>query len=405
VSRPATRCAYSAWLVTLLCEVWFAVIGLADGYRSASDLLALVGASLAFQGMATIGVLIVRQDARNAIGWIFRAAPLGMIVGDLAGAYSEYALVHHPGLPGGVAAAVAGAAWQMGATLLVFLPLLFPDGRLPSRRWRWLGWLGGVSYAALCIGSLFSPGPFDPPLQRYANPIGIDFPGILKLLPLALVVIVAPLGIVALGVRYRRGARDERQQLKWLLAAVCATAAIVVASVVTQPLTGFAVPQFVVLVIGGLVPVSVGIAILRYRLYEIDVTIRRTLVYTTLVASLAVVYLTGVYLLDRALQAVTGQSGAFAVTLSTLAVAALFQRLRRRIQHGVDRRFYRAAYDAAATLDAFTSRLRDQIDLNALHTEVDDVINATVHPRHATLWIRPPEPSSASPTTSPRRHP
>jgi hypothetical protein len=135
---------------------------------------------------------------------------------------------------------------------------------------------------------------------------------------------------------------------------------------------------------------SVGIAVLRYRLYGIDVVVRRTLVYASLVGVLAVLYLGGIFLIDRGLQAVTGQSSALAVTVSTLGVAAAFQPMRGRIQRLVDRRFSRAKYDGTRTLEAFAGRLRDQLDLDALHAEVLDVVRATVQPRTASLWLRPP---------------
>jgi hypothetical protein len=143
-------------------------------------------------------------------------------------------------------------------------------------------------------------------------------------------------------------------------------------------------------------PVSIGVGILKYRLYDIDVIIRKTLVYATLVGLLALVYLGGVYVIDELLQTLTGQSGALAVTASTLAVAAAFQPLRTRIQRAVDHRFYRRKYDSATTLEAFTTRLRGQIDIDALHTDVLGVIQATVQPTHASVWLRPPAKADRS---------
>ncbi len=137
-----------------------------------------------------------------------------------------------------------------------------------------------------------------------------------------------------------------------------------------------------------LIPISIGFAVFRYRLYEVDVIIRRTLVYTTLIGSLAIVYLGGIYVVGDVLQTLTGQSGALAVTVSTLAVAAAFQPLRSRIQRAVDHRFYRAKYDASVTLDAFSGRLRQQIDLDALHAEVLTVVRDALEPSQATLWFR-----------------
>jgi hypothetical protein len=170
--------------------------------------------------------------------------------------------------------------------------------------------------------------------------------------------------------------------------AVCLSAVFFVAAPVFQALTGVGPPAFVILAFMWLVPASVGIAILRYRLYEIDVIIRKTLVYGALVAALAIVYLGGVSLLGWAFTSVSGQSGALSVTLSTLAVAAAFQPLRARIQEAVDRRFYRSKYDAARALEAFGGRLRQQVDLDALHGEVLGVVHQTVQPATASLWLR-----------------
>jgi hypothetical protein len=172
--------------------------------------------------------------------------------------------------------------------------------------------------------------------------------------------------------------------------------ALVVSTAVFEGITGIGTPDFVFLAGLWLIPASVGIAILRYRLYEIDVIIRKTLVYAALAATLALMYLGGISLTTWALRSVIGQSSALGVTLSTLAVAAAFQPLRTRIQRTVDHRFYRRNYDASKTLEAFSGRLREQIDLTALHSEVLGVVTDTVQPSHASLWIRPSEPKAAT---------
>ncbi len=204
-----------------------------------------------------------------------------------------------------------------------------------------------------------------------------------------LVPVVMVLGIVSGVLRYRRGGPVERLQIRWFLTAVIVFAVCVVASAVLSAATGIETPDAVFLTLLLMVPVSVGVAILRYRLYEIDVLIRKTLVYAGLVASLAVVYLAGISVLGWAFRSLTGQSGALAVTLSTLAVAAAFQPLRGRIQRAVDHRFYRRTYDAAQILDAFTGKLREEIELDNLHGEVLRAVHSTVQPRHASLWLRP----------------
>ena len=181
-------------------------------------------------------------------------------------------------------------------------------------------------------------------------------------------------------VRYRRGTAVERQQLKWILAAFVVMIALGV--------VGSAIPEQIWFASWALLPIAFGIAIFRYRLYDIDVIIRRTIVYATLVGSLALIYLAGIALIERILQAATGQSSALAVTISTLAVAAAFQPLRSRIQGAVDHRFYRRKYDTSQTLVAFTAKLRDQIDLDSLQREVLGAVQTTVQPRHASLWLR-----------------
>jgi hypothetical protein len=335
-------------------------------------------------------VLCVRV-ARNPIGWLFLAVGLTLGVGALCDAYSAPAV----GLPGASVAAVgANIVGTLPIVLTPALLLLFPDGRLPSRRWRRaaIGW--AVVSVVFLLAALGWPGTMglssDPSL---VNPIGIgggaghviSAVGFACLLALFASIVVAAVSLV---LRFRRATGDLRQQLKWFgtsamfLALVAATSQFLPSWASGDPGAPISVALTALVV-------STGIAILRHRLYEIDVIIRRTLVYAILVGVLAVMYLGGIYLLGRALQAATGQSDALAVTLSTLAVAAAFQPLQRRIQRSVDHRFYRGKYDAAQTLEAFAARLRDQIELDALSADVLTVVAATVRPSHASLWLRP----------------
>ena len=395
--RMIVRLAVIAWVITLLFEIGLIGFGYAnvvgDPYVDDTvwDLLpTTIAAILVFQSMATIGVLIARRDPQNRVGWLFCAAPLLMMAGNFFSMYGEYALNTNPGaLPGGVYAAQLNWLWIYGMTLFAsYVVLLFPDGRLLTRRWRPVAWLGAVSLACLWIGVMFAPSDIDAPLSRFRNPFGIE--GAQYLLAAAVLLpVVMVLGIVSGVLRYRRGGQVERLQIRWFLTAVIAFAACVVGGAVLSAATGVETPDYIFLTLLLMVPVSVGVAILRYRLYEIDVLIRKTLVYAVLVTSLAVVYLVGISVLGWAFRSVTGQSGALAVTLSTLAVAAAFQPLRGRIQGAVDHRFYRQTYDAAQTLDAFTGKLRDQIELDNLHNEVLVAVHATVQPRHASLWLRP----------------
>ncbi len=363
----------------------------------ASGVISVLAAILVFQSMATIGVLIVRRDPQNRVGWLFCASPFLMMAGNFASAYGEYALNTNPGvLPAGLVVAQLNWLWIYGMTLFAsFVVLIFPDGHLPSRRWRPVAWLGAVALACLWTSVMFGAGRLDPPLDRFHNPFGIDGFQYLVVAGVALPVVMG-LGIVSGVVRHRRGDPIERLQLRWFVAAVCSFGALVVSTAVFEGITGIGTPDFVFLAGLWLVPASVGIAILRYRLYEIDVIIRKTLVYAALAATLALMYLGGISLTTWALRSVIGQSSALGVTLSTLAVAAAFQPLRTRIQRTVDHRFYRRNYDASKTLEAFSGRLREQIDLTALHSEVLGVVTDTVQPSHASLWIRPSEPKAAT---------
>ncbi len=225
--------------------------------------------------------------------------------------------------------------------------------------------------------------------------------GIVGVLDYAVVVLAVTMvaSAASLVVRFRRAGPVEREQVKWLAAAAGFSAWIYLVDLCISVAAGGAGPEpvwrkliddtFVLSL--GLIPAAIGVAILRYHLYEIDVIIRRTLVYATLVGSLALIYLAGVYGMQAAVRSVSGQSGTLAVTLSTLLVAAAFQPLRARIQRAVDHRFYRARYDAARTLDAFSGRLREQVDIETVSGEVLDVVRQTLQPTHATLWIRRPE--------------
>jgi hypothetical protein len=343
-------------------------------------------------GLPIVGAAIVRHQPRHPIGWILIGSGLGAGLTKFTIEYAEYALVTKPGtVPLGVAAAwVSDWVWTTGAIpLLTFGLLLFPDGHLPSRRWRPVAWLAGATMAMFTIGSAIHPEPlFNHP--TIANPVGIhagrpllQVLASLSQLCLLVVVISAAASIL---VRFRRARGLERQQLKWLAyAVVVATVALLLAS---REWAGWAIAQVVAGLAVGFIPVAIGIAILRYRLFDIDRLISRTLVYGLLTALLAGVYATGVFVVGRLLDPATGDS-ALAVAASTLAVAALFQPARRRFQRLVDRRFNRSRYDAARTVEAFSGRLREEIDLDSLSAELLAVVHQTVQPAQASLWLRP----------------
>ncbi|HET9560281.1 MAG TPA: hypothetical protein VFS70_24335, partial [Actinomycetota bacterium] len=300
-------------------------------------------------------------------------------------AYVERGLVRDPGsLPGPHWAAWAEAVvWHPAFALLAFLLLLFPHGRLPSRRWRPFAWFTVVVYLTLSVSAGVAPGAVELYYPEAAPPVRLPVGSAADvvfgvLLPAQLLLLVVAL--VSLVVRLRRATGEERQQVKWFVYTVVVVILAFVAGLVVLG-AGYLFPLF------GLIPVSVAVAVFKYRLYDIDRLINRTLVYGLLTALLIGVYAALVFLLGRLLDPATGDS-ALAVAASTLAVAALFQPARRRVQELVDRRFNRRRYDAARTVEVFSGRLRDQVDLDTLSSELLTVVDRTVQPASASLWLR-----------------
>jgi hypothetical protein len=345
---------------------------------------------------STVGALVASYRPENAIGWLFLLGAFVWIAGELALEYGVYALVTEPAaLPAGALAAWFGAwARAIGWFILVtFLLLLFPTGRLPSPCWRPVLW-GAVGFIVLyTLSAWLSPATIDLRLTFVRNPLGVES-RIMGLL-YEFVNIVFPLLIVASGiaviVRFRRSSGDERQQLKWFAYAV-AVMCVVFVIWFSLTLAGLVAPSslmYDVPLIG--LPVATGIAILRYRLYDIDLLINRTLVYGTLTATLALVYFGGVTLTQTLLRTLTDQQELpqLVVVASTLVIAALFNPLRRRIQSIIDRSFYRRKYDAKKTLEAFSAKLRDETDLEALRGDLVGVARETMQPAHVSLWLSP----------------
>jgi len=348
--------------------------------------LSFVAASLAF---ATVGAMVAARVPENSIGWIFCLAGVALGVSDLASEYANQMLFvsSHP-LPGGATAAWLqnlGLAPSLG--LLGLALLLFPDGRLPARRWRPVRWLalGGIGLSV--IGTALHPGPLVEPFTNVSNPVGIaGSSGLMDAaLGLGFLFMVASVALAGLGIRarLRHSHGVEREQLKWLALAAATTGLAVLADLFIY--IAFGVGTSVSLGVAFIAfPVAAGVAILRYRLYDIDVVINRALVYGALTATLAGGYLGTVLLL----QLVLSPSSDLAVAGSTLAVAALFRPLRRRIQRLVDLRFFRSRYDAARTLQRFGVKLRDEVDLDALGGELRCVVADTMQPAHVSLWLR-----------------
>jgi hypothetical protein len=356
-----------------------------------------------FGAFAVVGALLVAKRPTNLVGWIMATIALMMAIFHAGLLYAAYVIATR-GQPD--ALAVLGAwignwYWYLLLALaVIYVPLLFPDGRLPSRRWLPVAVLPGIATLSIVVlGALADTLVLDPVVKdahyRIENPIGIEGLGHVEDLPifgvltgLLLVGIVG--AVAAVMVRFRRSRGVERQQMKWF---VYASALLLLTPVEGLLPEIFSNVLFGVVLIG--MPTAIGIAVLRYRLYDIDLVINRTLVYGSLTVTLVLFYLGGVVSLQYAFRALTGQGSQIAVVASTLAIAALFNPLRRRVQAFVDRRFYRRKYDAAKTLEAFSVKLRDETDLDALNAELVGVVRSTMQPAHVSLWLRPdPIPKS-----------
>jgi hypothetical protein len=351
---------------------------------------------------SVVGAIIASRQPRNAIGWLFCGVGLVMGINSLTGGYAEYRLSggSDPGSLAETAAWFASWSW----TLLVYVPtsfllLLFPDGRLPSPRWRPVAWCAVLGLIGFVAGTALNPGPLED-FPRIMNPYGVDSP-ILGAVAVAGVILAAASMVasaVSLIVRTRRAGRVERQQIKWLAyGGALAVGAIFVGSVIS---TIWSADVGIALISIGLlgVPIFTGVAITRYRLYEIDIVINRTLVYGSLTLLLALVYFGGVTATQAIFRTLSGQEQQpqLAIVISTLVIAALFNPLRGRIKAFIDRRFYRKKYDAAKTLEAFSYRLREETDLQALNGELTRVVRETMQPAHVSLWLRPEPPPRRS---------
>ena len=392
-----TRAAWlgwGVWVLTVLATALTLVLTSLN-YPSSSfrDMVAL---SLLLLAFSTVGALVASRRPENPIGWLFCAGAMVWMLGELALQYAVYALIIAPSaLPAG-AWMVWFGTWARGIgwfLIVAFLLLLFPTGRLPSPRWRPVLW-GAVGYIGVfTLVVWLSPVLPDTRLTFVHNPLGLKIESVSVLVELLYVTI--PLLLVAGGmaviVRFRRSRGDERQQLKWFAFAVGVMVvmftfwfSLEVAGVVTIGTLTFIVP------LAGL-PIAAGVAILKYRLYNIDLIINRTLVYGSLTATLALVYFGGVTATQALLRTLTSQEQLpqLVIVASTLLIAALFNPLRRRIQSFIDRSFYRRKYDATKTLEGFSAKLRDETDLEALRSDLVGVVRSDDATGHVSLWLRP----------------
>src|SRR5215207_3585503 len=395
--RPGVL-AWALWalvMVGLAASMWLEVLLRRAG--PADPLDTAVGPIVAMVSAATVGAVLASRRPRHPVGWLLLAFALSLIVNGVAGEYAPYGLQVRPGvLPAAAWVALYYPATALvGLLLLGFVLLLTPTGSPPSPRWRWWAWLTAGVLAVLLVAMALAPRP---PEERYH---GVDSPLDLRpfegtlLLTYRAALAVAVLGLLvgagSLVVRFRRARGIERQQLRWVVLAAALTGvgmliALVLVAAGNQVLVGWVSGACM-----ALLPLATGAAILRYRLYDLDRIISRTLAYGLLTLLLGGGYAAVVLGLGQLL----GQDSSLVVAAATLAVAALFQPARRRIQQAVDRRFNRRRHDAARTIAAFNDRLRDEVDLEALTGELLAVVEETMQPTQTSLWLRPQPPTGA----------
>jgi hypothetical protein len=427
----------AAWLAWSLCAVCVALIGLAllldfltgevmpqgtPGERPGPALAVLTGVlSLAFP---TVGALIASRLPTNPIGWIFCGMGLLYGAGRFTVAYADYALVENSAFPGGEYVAwFSSCLWFATLTLGVFLILLFPDGRLRPRRWRIVAWAAIFGAALVTLGTALVPDYLLATHPYVENPFGIagviggfttyELFGAARFIGLTLLLTSSLASLLSLILRLHHARGSERQQIKWFLFAAVPLSVflglmeldLLVVNLnydfglrfdflfnngrsIFPSWQAFSAVQFVAVFSPLFIPIVTYIAILRHRLYDIDVVINRTLVYGSLTATLVGLYLGIIVVLQRAFVLLTGQRSTLAVVASTLLIAALFTPLRRHIQSFIDRRFYRSRYDAKKTLEAFSAQLRNETDLDALSDDLVGVVRETMQPAHASLWLR-----------------
>jgi hypothetical protein len=403
--RPAGWLAWSVCAISLgLTALSFLLVAL-DLSLNAPIYFYWVEPSTIAVGYSVIGAIIASRLPSHPIGWICCAIGFTGAVEHFSGEYAVYALLAHPeALAGGKAMLwLQGWFWILMFGLLVFLLLFFPNGRLPSSRWRPFAWLSVVVILMEAILAAISSDIGLDILRAsgsghisFANPLGVKgLPHMFRLVQ-TLVLALAPVAAASVVVGRRRAKGVERQQIKWLLyAGAIFFVGNVLKNTIFSPLGGMSWGLwfgYLLVAVGGLGgPIAIGIAILRYRLYEIDTLINRTLVYGSLTALLVLVYFGGVAASEAIFRALTGQEQQpqLAIVVSTLVIAALFNPLRRRIQSFIDRRFYRKKYDARKTLEAFSAKLRDETDLNTLSADLVAVVRETIQPAHVSLWLRP----------------
>ena len=341
---------------------------------------------------ATVGALLGSRRPAHPVGWLLLGLGLLVVADVVVSEYVAYGVVARPGSLSGASylAGVSNGVQFLWLACAGFVLLLTPTGSLPSPRWRWCARLAAAAPLLLVLLSAVDPQPLLPEHPEVGNPLAVPVPAglLLAVAAVAAVVVLATLVAAAgsLVVRFRRARGVERQQLRWLALAAALAAGLLLVAVAAGAMWRDGVVLAAIGTCVALLPLATGAAILRYRLYDLDRIISRTLAYGLLTLLLGLAYAGVVLGLGRLLP----QGSSLAVAAATLAVAALFQPTRRRIQQTVDRRFNRRRYDAARTIEQFSSRLHQQIDLGTLTAELLAVADRTVEPKMASIWLRPP---------------
>ncbi len=396
-SRTATRIAWTLWGVCVAMLLFVLLLGFLSRHADSPLEEGATGFLFVLPMLAfpTVGAVVASRRPLHPVGWLFLAVGLLFAVGGLAPAYVEYDRYVNPGVLPATRLFVWSISWidTMVFLSIAFLLLLFPTGKLPSRRWRPVLWLAIGTSSIAFVTSAFKPGLIWPDTLRMENPLGIEaLDGTLRavdnLIWIAFVatIVLSGASVVA---RFRGSRGDERQQLKWIALA----ALLVVTGFLSVNMTSLVGPAGEAVLLGffaaalATIPITAGIAILRYRLYDIDRVISRTLVYLSLTVVLGASYF-GLVLAGQALFSSFAGGSNLAIAVSTLVVAALFLPLRSRVQGVVDRRFNRRRYDAQKTLEEFGTRLREQIDLGTLSGDLRTAVDETMQPAHVSLWLR-----------------
>ena len=406
------RAQLLAWGLVGLAALGFVVIGVLDVRRGGMAALgdAVVSGILLVGFFVVLGTLLSLRQPGNPIGWLLTIGGLVWLMSGLTESLARYDLAGTatPTAVTLVAANFSDSSWVVAVLFSVGLPLLlFPDGRTRSRGWRWILWFMAVGAFVMFAASMVSPGPTPNPVDLAAplpNPWGVDgladVTVVAQLAGVTVLLLTCLIALTGIALRFRSAVGIERQQLRWVIAgALLAVASMVIVFVggllVTAPVAvGRALAQvpvglFDALVVVGIacVPASFTVAILRYRLYDLDRIVSRTVSYAAVTGLLVVTYV----LVVTAVSRLTPGGSSLAVAASTLAVAALFQPVRRRMQDLVDRRFNRSRYDAARTVEAFRTRLRSEVDLDTVRADLLTVTRDTMQPSAAALWLRRPD--------------